>query len=561
MPTQHGAAIETGPEIRYADGVPIPPNVRPVILAHGSDYDIGYQWFQQYVHIFGPWILDGLRRELSGEERTLLLEYQVHIQKHAPECIGIMRGMAAGAAAAGVALSYDEIVACFVKEQPIMGTVPNQDTSTFRAPARCSGYAAWGSTTRDGKLLCVGVGDMAEVKFEVTVVVLPQAGEGNAFVLAPYEMSGKPCHPAMNDKGLVHVHHGAGTSGNEAPRDGSLEAVGVPTFLGIMHTLRYADTAAEALRLQTSYPGHAGGMWADTSGDAFVLECRDPLVVRRAAAAGETDFIYAANNVLSPDERLAALLPKHPTQPTRYIPHAGYLAHGATISSIPRNLQMWNLLTNYHGLVDLEFAKMTCRFAGGPPDYPTLEEADSAYYDTQGKGWSQTIAGLSTEMVGIMVPDEKLCFLSSFGVGRVAHAHHPGGHYYPVEPTYSFYQLKLHSDPAQVVTIAKERCRYDLYYANQELRKLTYWDPPYAPLNGLFDRAAIEWVKGDFYLLRAGKTAGNESVCHYGRALRAFTRGQAYANQVYESLVPPPVDPTDLGLREWAGPWGEWATA
>jgi hypothetical protein len=558
---QHGGEDGTGPEIRFADGVPIPPNVRPVIFTHGTDHEIGYQWFQQYVQIFGPWILEGLRRDLSVEERAVLGEYQGHIQNHVPECIGLMRGMAAGATAAGVPLSYDEVLTCFVNEQPIIGTDPGQDVSVLVPPARCSGYAAWGSTTKDGGLLAVGIGDMAEVKFEVTVVVIPRSGEGNVFVLAPYEMSGKPCHPAMNDRGLVHVHHGAGTSGNEHARDGSLEAAGVPTFFGIMHTLRYADTAAEALRLQTSYPGHAGGMWADTTGDAFVLECRDPLVVRRAGDAGETDFLYATNNVISRDERLGAFLPRHPTLPTRYVEHAGYLAHGGTISSIPRNLQMYDLLSNYHALVDIEFAKMTCRFGGSPPDHPTLEEADAGYYDTQGKGWDQTIAGLSAEMVGIMVPEEKLCYLSSFTLGRAAQAHGPGGHYYPVEPTYSFYQLKLDADPARMVTIAKERCRYDLYYAHQVLRKLTCWDPPYAPLHGLFDRAATEWVKGGFYLVRAALTAGNESVCDHGRAVRAFTRGQAYANQVHESLVPPPTTPADLGLREWGGSWADWRSA
>ncbi len=550
---------EAVPEIRFADGVPIPPSVRPVIFTHGSDYDMGYQWSQQYVHIFGPWILKGLQRDLSTEEREVLAAYQVHIEEHTPECTGMVRGMAAGATAAGVSLSYDEMLAAFVFERPIVGTDPLEDISLLQPPARCSGYAAWGGATKDGRLLCVGVGDMAEVKFEVTVVVVPRAGEGNAFVVAPYELSGKPCHPAMNDKGLVHVHHGAGTSGNEHPRDGSLEAAGVPTFFGIIHTLRYADTSAEALRLQTSYPGHAGGLWADTNGDVFCLECRDPLAVRRAGDAGENDFLYAANNIITEDEQLAAFLPKHPTLPTRYVPHAGYVAHGGTISSIPRNLQMYDLLSNYHGQVDVEFAKMTCRFAGDPPAYATLEEADAAYYDTQGKGWNQTIAGLSTEMVGVMVPDERLCYLSSFGVGRVAHSHYPGGHYYPVEQTHSFYQLKLDRDPVRVVTVAKERGRYDLYYAGQALRKLTHWDLPYAPLSELFDRAATEWIKGDFYLTRANGTVGNESVCDYGRALRAFARCQAVATQVYEALVPPPATPSDLGLREWGGPWGQWS--
>jgi len=38
-------------------------------------------------------------------------------------------------------------------------------------------------------------------------------------------------------------------------------------------------------------------------------------------------------------------------------------------------------------------------------------------------------------------------------------------------------------------------------------------------------------------------------------ALRAFTKCQAYAKQVYESLVPPADDRTGLGLGEWFGGW------
>jgi hypothetical protein len=87
---------------------------------------------------------------------------------------------------------------------------------------------------------------------------------------------------------------------------------------------------------------------------------------------------------------------------------------------------------------------------------------------------------------------------------------------------------------------------------------LTYRDVPYAPLDAIFDRAAIENQKGDYYLTLAQKTKGDESVCNYARAIRGFTRCQAYAKQVYESLVPPASNPSELGLGEWLGGWGQW---
>ena len=59
---------------------------------------------------------------------------------------------------------------------------------------------------------------------------------------------------------------------------------------------------------------------------------------------------------------------------------------------------------NYHGQVDLDFVKMVSRFPGKPPAYPTLEEADAAYYKTQGKGWDAKMCDLENALVGIMLP-------------------------------------------------------------------------------------------------------------------------------------------------------------
>ena len=42
------------PEIPYSDDVPLVPNVRPVLILSGSDYEMGVQHALQLVDIFGP---------------------------------------------------------------------------------------------------------------------------------------------------------------------------------------------------------------------------------------------------------------------------------------------------------------------------------------------------------------------------------------------------------------------------------------------------------------------------------------------------------------------------
>ena len=133
-------------------------------------------------------------------------------------------------------------------------------------------------------------------------------------------------------------------------------------------------------------------------------------------------------------------------------------------------------------------------------------------------------------------------------------------HFYNAEQLYTFFELSLADGPQTTVMAAKKRAQYDLYYANKELRKLTYHDSAYAPLARVFDDAAIESQKGDFYLGLAAQMQTAEQMRFAGKALRSFTRCQALAKHVFESLAPQPTTPSELGLKEWMGDWGEWET-
>ena len=126
-------------------------------------------------------------------------------------------------------------------------------------------------------------------------------------------------------------------------------------------------------------------------GNAFVYECRDPEVIREPGHCGETDFIYAKNNALS--KELEEFQKPHPECGLSYVPHCGWIGApqiGGSLSSVSKNAEMWNLFHNYYGEIDLEFAKMMWRFPGPQPDYPTLEEADAAYWPTQANPQGRT---------------------------------------------------------------------------------------------------------------------------------------------------------------------------
>jgi hypothetical protein len=554
-------------EISFEDGVPLGPNVAAVIILHGSDYDMGYQYAQQINQIFGSWPLKSVQRGFTKAEMAALNAFQWHIEKYTPEFMDMFRGMAAGATAAGIDLLYTEVMAdyCtndFDRVLPIYpGTKPPESQKGTSPSAGCSGFATWGSCTKDGKLIASGSSDHI-ITFQSIVVCLPETGNNYVAGMNTPRGNGSLCpggssHPAMNNKGLAYAHHGAGIDGNEK-RDYS-----ITQSLQIMHTLRFANNADEALALQLAYPRgeRARGIWADVEGNAFVLECRDPQVIRRAGDYGEQDFLYASNTCLAKELEpfLQKGLGRGFDTPPFYVTHGGWNVDD--LNSVRRNLCMWNALHNYHGKVDLDFVKMLWRFPNKPPDYPTLEEADIMLYETKGLGWETHIGNLGNQRVCIMHPDngdKGLFYACVSPAAKQAEPLTAGFHFYQIAATRTFFELQLASKSEDIVNAAKKRAQYDLYYANRELRKLTYADVAYAPLDATFNQAATESQKGDYYLVLAQKTKGNESVCNYAKAVRGFTRCQAYAKQVYESLVHPATKPTNVGLGEWFGSWGEW---
>jgi hypothetical protein len=558
-------------EIPFVDGIPFPPPVRPVIVLSGSDYELGYQYFQQLVQIYGTWLpaqRGGFlyytaplhRDQYSPEQKDALREYDSYVNDYTPEWVDILNGMVAGAADTGIEVTYDDLLAFYALYEEFLPwseksyVMPEQPT--------CSGFAAWGRATKGGRLVCAGNGDDNIGFFASTVMVFPETG--NAFIASPYNMpgfGGFPSHPGMNDKGVVHVHHGTGKFA--FPDRGYT----VPRGFANMHILRFANSAQEAAEMHLAYPKAVnckdGNFFADVKGDAMVIESRNPPVVRRAGDLGEVDFLYHTNNYLARangDER-----------EQDYIAQAGWLSKelkgleemDLTAWSVSRNLFMWNMLHNYPGEVDLDFATMMYRFPSTIAR-TKLEAADEAYRPERGRSYRAHIGSLDNSVIGIALPDaghHGRYYVCSGPATRNTGPAMPTLHNYGPGQTYSFYELRLAADPTAVAEAALERAQTDLYYANTAMGKLNYLEA--APLEAAFNKAKTEYFKGHYYLngVLSGRITGDrESLYDLARATRAYTRCQVYAKQVCEAIDPPPSRPEHLGLKPWLGDWGEWET-
>jgi hypothetical protein len=561
----------------------MPPPVRPVIILRGSDYELGYQYYQQLVEIYDTWIpahkwgylyfCTPLHREkFSLEERDALRQFQAYIDRYTPEWTAILNGMADGATDAGVPVTYDDLLAFMVLYEELYDWSPKSfvmpDGAGAPAPAApaCSGFAAWGGTTRDGRMLCAGNADDSSGHFASTVMVFPESG--NSFITSPFDMpgfGGFPSHPGTNNKGLVYVHHGTGRF------QFSNWGYTVPRGMADMHILRFADDAAQAAEMHLGYPKAVnfkdGTFLADVHGNALVVESRDPAVVRRPGDDGETDFLYCTNNYRSAEMGDPATQER--------IPHGGWFSRGlqgaggiqgavdGTAWSVSRNLFLWNMLHNYRGQVDLEFAKMMYRFPSTIA-YPTLEEADAAYVRDRGRSYRARIGTLHNTFTAIVRPDDgddASYYVCSGPATRATGPSMPGRANFMPGQTHAFYELKLGADPQAVARAAQVGAQRDLYYANTALGALGYMEA--APLEATFDKARTEHFKGHYYLngVLAGRTRGERDViAALAKATRCYTQAQVYAQTVCDAIAPPPCRPEELGLRPWLGEQGEWET-
>lgn len=547
------------PEIPYSDNVPLVPNVRPVLVLSGSDYEMGVQHALQIVDIFGSYYLEGAAAVKRGDKNLAVIrKSETHIEKHTPWAVDYLKGMAEGCVEAGIPMTYEQMLGHFVATS---NSPPDEND--------CSGWAAWGGATRDGRLICGGSGDHEirvgskyRYRYEVNVMFFPE--DGNRFVFSP--PSGGAGHPGMNNRGVCHVHHGTtGYRHRYLHPEYEDTGDGVPRPLLLMHSLRYSNTAEEAVDLTLSIPnpgGRQGGLWADVHGNACVIENRDnPRVLRRSGDNGERDFLYATNNLFSEELKDAYDPPEGLS--VHFFPHVGHLGTEGSLGSIGRNFGLWNLFHNYQGEVDLDFAKMIWRFGGPSLPYETIEEAVADYAPSQARKWNAHVCQPGNAMVGILQPDD-----GDDGILHVSHGcasrtvdspTYPGGVVVRRRPTYTFFELKLDASPGRVARAAQERARYDLWYAHHSLVALERTDARYAPLDNLLNDAVTEWQKGQFYTEEASESEERSKILKTSKAVRCWTRAQCYARQVSETLSPPPARPEDLGLRPWHGSWGEWA--
>lgn len=530
-------------EPKSASGL-LPPSIMPVIILQGSDYEMGYQYGQQAGSLLvmrkeASWAT-ALNRQSREDVLHTIKAYQWYMRKYAPEIIEEMKGMAAGAQDAGYDLTYVDVL--------LLNAGQRNPGPTWNYPKgaegeelykACSTWAAWGSTTLDGRLIG---GDSQDRTFFHAVVMVVFPDNGNSYMNPA--IAGYLAHkPSMNNKGVfVGQTLGMGDIGSD------LGDYGLPFHSAILPMMRFADSAEEAKNMLISWKIDEDSSWliADVKGNAYVVELTsDVKSVRKTGDFGETDFIYCTNNYFNEEMKEVA-------KGLTFIEHAGWASANTRISSISRNKELWTMFTRYHGKIGLNFAKMMWRFTGDLPPYPVDDEFMKAYRAGLGKGWNAKIGNLGNASVGIALPDngdKGVMYICTGPAGKGAYPSTPrGGGQFQIAGTHTFYELTLADSPAKVVNNARGAAFNRISEVHVRMMKLNYTDPGYADLNELFSQAKAEYYEGISWNHKAKLVDGNDALAFYAKSATSFTRSQAHAIQVYHALVPAASRPDDLGF-------------
>ena len=523
----------------------LPPSILPIVILQGSDYEMGAQYGRQaaaYIQTTREAKWASALREFSRDDIERALQANQHyIKKFTPEWIEFMRGMADGSTTAGYPLTYRDVLLMNM-------TLPKPETSHFPEgaegaslpPKRCSVCSAWDSATADGRLIGIDTLDSPEMMTAVLIAAFPD--RGNAY-LCGADAGEIGDHFLMNDRGLFLGNSGGGGS----PRDEDND-YGLCWACSLPYLVRFCDTAVEArdrlLNWHINIPENFH--LVDVHGQAFVVEKTAALqCVRKPGDFGERDFLFSTNNYLCEKMRV--------TKKGDFVGgHGGYGAYAA-----PRNKMIWDLLHNYHGRIDLDFAKMILRFPGEAPPYPPEN------------GWDAMFCRPSNLWTAVVRPhdgDEGIAHICTGPVGRVLHASlasdgsvmRPTYHY--AAGTHTFYRLRLAAGPDALAAAALTAAEEEIAAAYEKLMFLNFRDTGYTGLSALYGKAVEESQLARNRLHQARLAAGGRALALYARSASLATRCQAHARQVFEALVPPPTSPSDLGLKPFGGDWGKWET-
>jgi hypothetical protein len=570
-----------GTEVWHAADVPLVPTIAPIVVLSGSSRSMGRQYAMQCIEIFGPFVFQTIAaKRIDGAALEVLRHWETAVREHTPEVIEMALGIADGATASGVPMTYEQALSIWTDLRPpadepepigvldaegggrmgaYFGALTTSAAGAIEQSDLCSGAAVWGDSSQDQRMHFSASTDH-DCAWQVTIVAYPDSG--NAFIYTPFSVNGSlpgvgrfgfAGHPGFNSRGMTFVHHGGGGSCLE-PRDNW--GYGVPRGAATMHCLRFANSAQEAIERELSFPvgntarllGHPGGFYADDSG-GYVIEDRTPgKPVVRSATEGPggqpLHFLFATNNLQS-RELGAGFCP--PADGYLYSPETGWYTNHPmaersatkgtlvrrawTKSSESRNRYFYRELLACHGQATLDVMeglfRRPSRFEGRWSDAEARMHRGENIDASPGNRLNAFVAA-GTPSLGV--------YRGAIGpiAPRSLPPHRPGHGFFFYDEVAAMWEITLAETPLEMLALAATCAENRLQVARQAQ---TAANAPIATAK-LLDDAEREFADAQ----RTGTTISRDNtdseVAQVARSLRAYTRAQVRARQVSDACSP-----------------------
>ncbi|MEA5031459.1 MAG: hypothetical protein VB025_04870 [Sphaerochaeta sp.] len=581
---------KNGTEIEFANGAPVVPGICPVVILQGSSHEMGYQYAQQLVQIFGPWILEKkAQRTFADEAVTEIRKWEEQIQKHAPEILDMCRGWAEGATDLGIEMSYLDVLEIWTGHMPPKTTYMGRGDkiSDVPPPIACSGAGAWGKATTDGKLVTGSSGDH-DPSFPVVIMAYPDTGNnfmfttfsavGDIVLVGSQHMFG---FPGINNRGLAYIEHGGQPRLIEPKK---YWGYGLRRATSVFHILRFANNAKEALQMELEFPigdvgmdsGTIGGFYADNT-YGYVLESRkEPVAIRESGYMGETDFLFANNSAMHKEAAKAGWMQEDQKKERdwKWDVHGGWYPErftGFKLSELfkggeaqafmalrgmyrgcmKRNLYHYNILNRAVGHVDMEYMKMIFRNSGTIPSKPW--KMIHREYNKSGEWGDISVGNSSNGIVTVTKPDVGDDGLFAVCTGEAKRGVTPTSPFLasfcPIHgETNAFWEIKLADKPENAARYAYMKAKEYLKETEGLIAENTRITNPQTMnyILRLMDQAVGDMRQGENKLETAGLLTGRAAVYDWSYAARAFTRAQVKVLMAHDMIMPPPTKPEDF---------------
>lgn len=580
-------------EIVFAEGVPLVPTICPVVVLRGSSFEMGRQYAEQIIQIYGEWMFEEIGcKAFSTETSAVIARWGEELEKWAPEIIKFTKGWAAGATASGVSLTYEQVLSLWTGEHPpadhitpmgFRGQERNEKAQAYLASnpldeMPCSGACAWGGATNNGQLIAASTTDH-DCTYQATIVAYPD--DGNAFIYTPFSVTGiipvigqyfLAGHPGMNNKGVAYVHHGGGVHVAE-PEE--LWGYGVRRGPSTFHILQFANSAEDAREIELAMPigetngilGSVGGFYADKD-YGYILESRynakndgAPIIREQMSFDGEAkDILYANNNSLHPDTRNGyvngapgsfaeaqgdyleydPIAGWHVDAPVEKLPAKSPLQLLSTMSqksSQGRNRFLYRALGSQIGEINIDFMKAMYR-TGAQVDTQTPNVEIAKTYLTGGE-WDVSAAQRANAFVAIMAPDNGpngkywACIgPAKRGLPAIGPAH--GFFYY--DETAAFWELTLAESPEEMARQSVAKGEELLDSARSSFAQL-----PNETSVQEFYSEFLDAAEGHLETARdlSSDPEFGAGLSQLALCVREATRAQVRATQVMDAVAPP----------------------